>query len=186
MIKVHNSTYDVDAAIDYFKILKNSFEHYHWYFVKHHNDPRGIGDNLILDATHGYGLQTIYNDLTFPYHMDIDPHDEGPEYFKDTELVFGFFKDVKAQFSNVYRSFLLTIPPGNGIPKWSGGNTLHSKIIIPIETNDSQWLHYYSDTVDKVSPELGKIYQIDMVKIYAGLINNGDTDISFIVFNIPG
>ena len=104
MIHTLNLTYNKFDAITYYKKLQNNFKHLHWHYTKDHCDPSGIGTKNHMKNVHGWGLQTIYSDTTFPYHCDIDPHDEGPEYFKDTDLVFGFFKEIKDKFVNPYRS----------------------------------------------------------------------------------
>jgi hypothetical protein len=187
MIKILDITFDPEDATSYLNTLDADYQHYHWEYVKHHPDPRGLGDNNCLKSMHAYGLQTVYEDTTFPYHCDIDPHDEGPEYFKDTELVFGFFKDIKDKFKNVYRAFVMTLPPDNFIGKWTVGPRVHSKIFIPIVTNGTAWLRYFTDGQEyRVIPELGKVYQIDMAmnENYAEIINDGDSDITFIIFSI--
>jgi hypothetical protein len=135
---------------------------------------------------HGYGLQTIYEDTTFPYHCDIDPHDEGPEYFRDTELVFGFFKSIKENFTNVYRSFIMTFQSGDYIGKWTAGVQPHSRIFIPLVTNGSAWLRSYDDNgEDDVIPEVGKIYRVNMLdsNSYVSINNASNTEISFIMFS---
>ena len=186
MIETLELTYTPEDAIAYLNRLNNDFTHYHWHYVKDHNDPRSLGEHNSLKTMHGYGLQTVYSDATFPYHCDIDPHDEGPEYFKDTELVFGFFKTIKENFTNVYRSFIMTFQPGDYIGKWTVGNRIHSRVFIPIVTNDTAWLRYYdNDGEHTVIPQVGTVYKIEMSKdkSYAEIINEGDTEISFIMFN---
>ena len=185
MIKIIDLKFNVQDSIDYLNKLNSDYEHYHWHYVKHHNDPRSLGDNNSLKTMHGYGLQTVYEDTTFPYHCDIDPHDEGPEYFKDTELVFGFYKDIRTHFTDVFRSFIMTFKQGDHIGKWTGGTRKHYKIIIPIVSNNTAWLRgYKGDEVIKIVPEVGKIYQVEMVKNHAEILNEGEDDISFLVFNV--
>jgi hypothetical protein len=186
MIQILNLTYNPNDASEYLEILNAHYNRYHWYYTRDHNDPRSIGSNNSLNTMHGYGLQTIYEDTTFPYHCDIDPHDEGPEYFRDTELVFGFFSGIKEKFTNVYRSFVMTFQPGDFIGKWTTGDKGHSRVFIPLITNGTAWLRYYNESqMYSVVPEVGKIYQISMTKnvSYANIINEGTTDISFIMFN---
>jgi hypothetical protein len=182
MIYTLNLTYNVEEAKEYLNALQKDFMHLHWYYEKNHNDPRGIGSKNNLNDIHGWGLQTIYADLSFPYHCDIDPHDEGPEYFKDTELVFGFFKKLKEQFVKPYRSFQMTFPPNCYIGKWIPGGPAHGKVFIPITTNDNCILVSEHGTVNL---ELGKIYLFDMTTYPGEFKNNGDAEISFITFNIP-
>jgi hypothetical protein len=137
-----------------------------------------------MDNVSGWGLQTIYADLRFPYHCDIDPHDEGPEYFKDTELVFGFFKDIKDKFVDPYRSFLMTFPAKHKIGKWLPGGPPHGKVFIPIVTNDSTTITDLTND-QTVVLEVGKSYMFDMTTNYGELKNDGDSDITFITFNVP-
>jgi hypothetical protein len=186
MIQILNIKYSPIDALDYFSTLNREYQHYHWDYVSDHNDPRSLGSNNSLKTMHGYGLQTIYEDTTFPYHCDIDPHDEGPEYFKDTELAFGFYRMIRSNFTNVYRSFIMTFKPGDYIGKWTVGPRAHNRIFVPIETNGTAWLrHYDQDGVHKVIPKVGNVYQIEMLKdkSYAEIINEGDTDITFLMFN---
>ena len=186
MITTLELTYNPQDAVDYLKTLQTEYEHYHWYYVKDHNDLRSLGNHFSLKTMHGYGLQTIYGDLTFPYHCDIDPHDEGPEYFKDTALVFGFFKNIKDNFNDVFRSFVMTFEPGDYIGKWTAGVKPHTRIFIPLVTNGTDWLRAYdSNGYYNVIPEVGKIYTIDMLDntSYANIVNEGNANISFIMFS---
>lgn len=184
MIKVLDVC-DAHDALRYFTILHKNYTRYLWNYVKDHNDPRSLGEHFSLKTMTGFGLQTIYSDPTFPYHCDIDPHDEGPEYFKDTPLVFGFFKDMKEKFPNVYRSFLMNFQPGDYIGKYTAGANPHTRIFIPIITNGTSWLHSYSDSRYSVVPEVGKIYAVDMFDrdTYISINNEGSSPISFIMFS---
>jgi hypothetical protein len=177
-------SYNVNEAVDYFNILTNNFQNLHWKYREHHCDPRGIEDKNMMDDICGWGLQTIYNDPDFPYHGDIDPHDEGPEYFKDTPLVFGFFKRIKEQFVDPYRSFLMTFPPNHYIGKWLPGGIPHGKIFIPIVTNNQTTISDLT-TRQEVLFELGKVYMFDMTSHYGEFKNKGDSSITFITFNVP-
>lgn len=185
MIKISNIKYNTDDANAYYNILETQYSKYKWHYVKHHNDPRSIGSNNNLYSMYGYGLQTIYADLKFPYHCDIDPHDEGPQYFKDTELIFGFFANLKSKFTNVYRSFLLTFGCNNYIGKWNPGSTNHIRCFVPISASTIPWLSYYESNVKhSIVPEVGKIYELDMIKNnYIEINNISETNVTFIMFN---
>jgi hypothetical protein len=179
---------NLDYALDYTKQLNTNFKHLHWWYEKHHNDFRGLGDGIKnnMKNVNGWGLQTIYNDPQFPYHCDIDPHDEGYEYFKDTDLVFGFFKDLKSLFVNPYRSFLMNFPSNHYIGKWqSGSGGLHAKVFVPIISNNSTRLISYNPAQQVITLNPGSIYVFDMSEHHGELKNDGDTDITFITFNIP-
>lgn len=184
MIHTLNISYNIEEAIEYFNILTTDFQHLHWRWREHHCDPRGIEEKNMMDNIHGWGLQTIYADPDFPYHGDIDPHDEGPEYFKDTPLVFGFFKKIKNKFANPYRSFLMTFPPDHYIGKWLPGGPPHGKVFIPIITNDQTTIVDLTNN-QIVLFELGKVYMFDMTKNYGEFKNEGNSAITFITFNVP-
>jgi hypothetical protein len=183
MIHTLNLTYNVFDAIEYYKKLQNNFKQLHWHYTKDHCDPRGIGTKNHMDNVHGWGLQTVYADITFPYHCDIDPHDEGPEYFKDTELVFGFFKEIKAKFVNPYRSFLMTFPAHHNIGRWLPGGPPHGKVFIPIITNSQATITDLTNNQTVILKE-GNVYMFDMTTNYGEFKNEGDTAITFITFNV--
>jgi hypothetical protein len=184
MIHTLNLTYNSLDALDYYLELQTNFKSLHWHYTNDHCDPRGIESKNHLDNVHGWGLQTIYADTTFPYHCDIDPHDEGPEYFKDTPLVFGFFKEIKTRFVNPYRSFLMTFPAHHRIGKWLPGGPPHGKVFIPIVTNNQTTITDLTNN-QKVRLEVGKIYMFDMTVNYGEFSNDGNSEITFITFNIP-
>lgn len=186
MIQTLDIKYSSTELQNYLHTLDNEYARYHWHYVRDHNDPRSLGNHNSLLTMHGYGLQTIYEDITFPYHCDIDPHDEGPEYFRDTPLVFGIFKSIKEQFTNVHRSFIMTFKSGDYIGKWTTGSQAHSRIFIPIKTTGKAWLRYYhKDAYYSIIPEVGKVYKIKMEQnvSYANITNTSADDISFIMFN---
>lgn len=184
MIHTLNLPYNEVEAIEYYRELQKNFKNLHWHYTKDHCDPRGIENKNRLDDVHGWGLQTIYDDPEFPYHCDIDPHDEGPEYFKDTPLVFGFFKEIKDKFVNPYRSFLMTFPKHHGIGRWLPGGPPHGKVFIPIITNDNTTITDLTNN-QTVKLKIGKIYMFDMTVNYGEFKNDGDSAITFITFNIP-
>jgi len=184
MIHTLNLTYNIFDAIEYYKKLQNNFKQLHWHYTKDHCDPRGIGTKNHMDNVHGWGLQTVYSDITFPYHCDIDPHDEGPEYFKDTDLVFGFFKEIKDKFVNPYRSFLMTFPAQHNIGRWLPGGPPHGKVFIPIITNRQATITDLTNSQTVVLKE-GNVYMFDMTTNYGEFKNEGDTAITFITFNVP-
>lgn len=184
MIYKLDLTYNVFDALEYYKELQRNFKHLHWHYTEDHCDPRGIENKNYLKDVHGWGLQTIYADLDFPYHCDIDPHDEGPEYFKDTTLVFGFFKTIKYKFTNSYRSFLMTFPAYHNIGRWLPGGPPHGKVFIPIVTNDKTTITDLTNN-QTVNLKVGEIYMFDMTVNYGEFKNKGDSAITFITFNIP-
>jgi hypothetical protein len=184
MIHTLDINFNIGEALEYHKILTQNYQHLHWWYEKDHNDPLMIDPKNDMDIVHGWGLQTIYNDLTFPYHCDLDPHNEGPEYFKDTELVFGFFKKFKDRFSLPYRSFLLTFPPSKYIGKWIPAKPPHGKIIAPLYTNEeSKVISFRPEGEMSITLEAGKIYLLE-TEHYAEFRNDGSSDLTVITFNI--
>ena len=145
MIHTLQLKYNIADAVEYFNKLDTDFQHLHWFYRKHHNEPAVIEAKNNMDNVQGWGLQTIYADPSFPYHCDIDPHNEGPEYFKDTDLTFGFYKRAKELFKDPYRSFLMTFPAGHHIGKWLPTPPLHGKIFIPIKSNNSTVMISYQN-----------------------------------------
>jgi hypothetical protein len=185
MIHILDIKFDQMEALTYVNELESRFKHLCWHYEKHHNDPRGIGSHNNLNQIQGWGLQTIYSDITFPYHCDIDPHDEGPEYFKDTEMSIGFFLKLKKKFPNMYRSFVMKFPSDHYIGKWkSGSGPAHGKIFIPVVSNNKTKLIDHTNANTEIL-EVGKIYLFDMTKNYGEFRNDSDTEITFITFNIP-
>jgi len=184
MIYTLNLKYDVEESRKYLEILNEKFYNLHWFYRKHHNEPRVIEKKNAMDDVHGWGLQTIYDDQFFPYHCDIDPHNETAEYFKDTPMVFGFFYRFKNLFKNPYRSFLMNFPGHHHIGKWLPTKPLHGKIFLPIYSNEESVLITYSQPMVQMKFEVGKIYLIDMTTHHGEFRNDGDSKISFITFNV--
>jgi hypothetical protein len=184
MIHTLNLTFDLEEAHQYHEILKTQYKHLHWVYKRDHNDPEMIDAKNFMDDVHGWGLQTIYADPTFPYHCDLDPHDEGHKYFKDTELVFGFFKKFKDRFENPYRSFLLTFPGGQYVDRWLPTPPPHCKIIMFLTTNPGMRLISHGTVPMSFNPEAGKIYLVE-TDYDAEFRNNGTTDVTVLTFNVP-
>ena len=177
--------YDPKDAIDYFNILKDNFQHFHWGYRKHHNEPSVIDPKNFIDEMNGWGLQTIYSDPSFPYHCDLDPHDEGPEYFKDTPMVFGFFKRLKDMLFEPYRSFLFNWPAGQKLGKWQSHTPPHVSIIVPVITNSQVEVIVHSNPVQHTYLEEGHIYLLDTNEYPAEFKNNSGEEITIIVVNVP-
>lgn len=185
MIHTLNLKYNIEEAKEYLSILGRDYMHLHWNYRKDHNDPGSIDPKNFMDDVHGWGLQTIYDDPDFPYHCDIDPHNEEHMFFKDTPMVFGFFERLKSKFENPYRAFLMHFPSHHYIGKWLPTIPLHGKIFLPISTNKECFFVSYADKSNPVLFEEGNIYLFDMTEHYGEFHNNGDTEISFITFNVP-
>lgn len=177
--------YNPEDAVEYFEILKRDFQDYHWEYKTHHNEPGIIDPKNNLIDMHGWGLQTIYDDPTFPYHADMDPHDEGPEYFKDTPMVFGFFERLKNLLINPFRSFLITSPKGHYISWCNSHNPLHGTIFIPVETNSEAYFRTKKDLNKKVHLELGKMFLVDHTTYAFEFNNPGATSVTGIQISVP-
>jgi hypothetical protein len=177
--------YNPNEAMEYYEILKKEFQHYHWEYKKHHNDPNFIDPKNHLADLNGWGLQTIYNDPTFPYQPDLDPHDEGPEYFKDTPMVFGFFKRAKDKLIDPFRSFLMTSPSGHYIDWCITHAPHHGVIFIPITVNDETYFRSKYDLDKKYYLKLGQIFLIDPSVYAFEFRNQGSTAVTGIQISVP-
>lgn len=177
-------TYDSQDIISYHQGLEKNYSKLHWHFTKDHNDPHYIdGKNNMADV-HGWGLHTIYDDMNFPYHCDIDPHNEGPEYFKKTPMIHGFAEKLFDKFIQPYRSFLMIMPPGNYIGKWLPSGPRHGKMVLPITTNDNVQLISHETPMQVINPTVGNSYLVDF-NVHGEFRNEGTSDFTFIVFNVP-
>ena len=183
MILPINLEINLDEAIEYYNTLTENYQHLHWYYTKDHNEPSMIAAKNNLGKMHGWGLQTIYNDLTFPYHGDLDPHDEGPTYFKDTELVFGWSKKIMSLLKQPYRSFLLVYPSGDYLGPYDSTPPPHFRLYIPIISNDNAWL-INSNTKEKYLLKPGVVY-LNTFKNFTELRNDGDSDMVYMEVNSP-
>lgn len=184
MIHKTNIHFDPIEAYEYYQILCRDFKHLHWGYLKDHNDPKFTDPKNKIDDMNGWGLQTIYNDPLFPYHCDLDPHDEGPIFFKPTPLIFGFAERLLALFQSPYRACLYVHPPKSHIDKWMAGGPPHGKIVVPISTNASTLLTSHNLPPTKIVPLPGNIYLVE-TNVEAEIINNGLQDDVFISFNVP-
>lgn len=184
IIPLTNIPYKVDEAVEYYEELLKNYQHLHWYYTKDHNNPDIIDPKNNLGKMNGWGLQTIYNDLKFTHHCDLDPHDEGPKYFKDTELVFGWGKEMMYLFEERFRSLLFVYPPGDYLGKWNPPPPPHFRMFIPILSNDQSWLISHTDPLTKVLLTPGTVY-LNTMNSYSELRNDGDTDLVFLQINSP-
>jgi hypothetical protein len=186
MIFLLDITYDVNEAIEYFNILDRDYQYLHWDYFRDHENINAHESINKLDKFNGWGLQTIFN-INIPYHPDIDPHDQGPEFFKNTELIFGFVKKVFDTFILPYRSFILVRgkgthmnmldPPPQGPP--------HYKVIIPIKSNNDSIVISH-DTISKTEfiLEVNKVYLLE-THIPFEILNNGDDEDILLYFHVP-
>lgn len=184
MIHELDLKYDVAESILYYKDLEKNFSKLKWIYFDDHNNLSVIEAKNSMNKTAGWGLQTIYDDPDFPYHCDLDPHDEGPEYFKDTKMVFGFFYRIRNLFPEIFRSFLFVFQPGEYIGKWIPTLPEHDKIFIPIDCNNQTIIVSHGNETTTKILEPGKILLLE-TKNYAEFRNDGDTASIFITFNVP-
>jgi hypothetical protein len=184
IIPLTNITYDVEDALEYYTELETNYSKYHWYYTKDHNEPSVIDPKNKLDKMHGWGIQTIYKDINFKYHCDLDPHNEGPEYFMDTELAFGFVKNVMNLFKDSYRTFLLVYPSGNYLGPWLPTPPKHFRIYIPILSNDDAYIITHNKPGVKV-PFIPGTMLLNTMESLSELRNDGDSDLVFLELNRP-
>ena len=184
MIHKLNVTYDPQEALAYFEGLKTNYQHMSWDLVKDHNDPAVIDPKNNLNNIYGWGLQTIFNDLDFPFHSDIDPHDEGPESFKNTKLVHGFADKVLSTFKQPFRSFVFSFPPGSYIGPRFPHEPKHVEIIVPIKFNKEFKFKIDSDPeeiIDNIEP--GTMLMIDF-PYKVSHYNEGNTEVVGLIFKV--
>jgi len=184
MIHILNLEFDLQEVLDYYNTLENDYQKYRWQFYDDHNNPAVIDPKNDVNKIYGWGLQTTYHDTEFVYHCDLDPHNEPPEYFKDTPMVFGFFDKIKNRFKQPFRSFVHVFPPGQYIGKWMPTPPPHVKIMIPIIMNNSYKLTVHGPNPVTVIPEPGKIYMIESTHLNEWR-NDGDSKIAYILFSVP-
>lgn len=184
MIHILDLTFDLQEALDYYKVLEDDYQHLRWQFYEDHNNPSVIDPKNQVNKIWGWGMQTTYNDINFVYHPDLDPHNEDPSYFKDTPLVFGFFNKIKQHFKEPFRSFIQVFPPGEYIGKWLPTPPAHVKIMIPLVMNRSFSLTVLADTPVTVVPEPGNIYLIES-EYHNEWRNDGITTIAYLMFSVP-
>ncbi len=179
-----NLKFNLDDALEYYNILKKDLNHLSWVYREHHNEPAMIDPKNNMDDVKGWGLQTIYDDPSFPYHCDLDPHDDGPEYFKDTPMVFGFFKRFIDMLKQPYRSFLFVWPSGQYIGKWMSHDPPHVFVALILQSNKDCYAYSYQSE-EKVPLETGDVYLVDTTQYAAELRNDGEQDFIFIVTSVP-
>ena len=177
--------YDPSEALEYYEILKRDFQHLHWEYEKHHNDPKMIDPKNAIKYLNGWGLQTIYDDPSFPFHSDLDPHDDGPEYYKDTPMVFGFFKRIKNILKDPFRSFLTSSPGRYYIGWFHSHNPPHGTLFIPIITNNQIYFRSKINEEERVYLNLGDIYLVDSIKYPIAFNNDSDTPVVAIQVGVP-
>jgi len=183
MITPINIKFNLDEAIDYYNNLTTNHQDLHWYYTKDHNEPGIIDPKNYLGKMHGWGLQTIYSDPTFPYHSDADPHDEGPEYFKPTKLLFGWAEQILSLLKQPYRSFLLVYPSGDYLGPYNPCPPPHFRLFIPIISNNNAWL-INSDTKEKYLLTPGTVY-LNTLENFTALRNDGDSDMVYMQVDSP-
>lgn len=184
MIYKLNVTYDPQEALEYFEGLQQHYSNMSWDLVKDHNDPDVIDPKNNLHNIYGWGLQTIFNDLDFPFHSDIDPHNEGPDSFKNTKLVHGFAEKVLSTFNKPFRSFLMSFPPGSYIGPRFPHNPRHVEIIVPIITNSKfkfKMGNEQEQVYDNIEP--GTMLMIDF-PYKVSHYNEGDSNVVGIIFKV--
>lgn len=185
MIHTLKLKYDPADALEYYDILKRDFQHLHWEYEKHHNDPGVIDPKNVINELNGWGLQTVYNDPTFPYHSDLDPHDEDPEYYKDTPMVFGFFERLKNILKDPFRSFLMSSPGGHYIRWCHSHNPPHGMLFVPIITNGQAYFRSKANEEERVYVDVGNVYLVDPIKYPFAFNNDGDTPVASIQVGVP-
>lgn len=183
IIPLTNLSININDALEYYNTLRNEHMDLHWYYTKDHNEPGIIDPKNNLGKMNGWGIQTVYSDLTFPYHGDADPHDEGPEFFKPTKLVFGWAEKILSLLKQPYRSFLLVYPSGDYLGPYDPCPPPHFRFYIPIVSNDNAWL-INTDTQERFLLEPGTVY-LNTMEGFTELRNDGNSDMVYMQVDSP-
>lgn len=172
--KILDINLDFDRLIDYYRQLENSWSHKKWTL-----------DENVLDAgkheakkAYGWGLQSNLpnlNDTCPPYNVSKIKLD----YYRDTDLIFGYVKDLKDQFPQSTQWSVAGHPPGTKISLHTDSSN-YLKVHIPIVTNDQA---YFVFEDEKVVLETGKVYLINTLVLH-GTENLGNTDRVHLFFKI--
>ena len=184
MIKTFNIRYDINEALEYYHTLSTEFIDKRWLYTKDHNEPSVIDPKNKLDKMYGWGIQTIYKDIDFKYHCDLDPHNEGPIYFNDTVLAFGFVKRIMNLLKDPYRTFLFVYPSGNYLGPWFPTPPKHFRIYIPIISNPDAYLITHHNPGVKV-PLVPGTMLLNTMDSLSELRNDGSTDLVHIEICSP-
>jgi len=184
MIHTLNLKINAEEALEYFNILTTEYQNMRWQYYDDHNNHKVLDPKNNINKIWGWGLQTTYDDIDFVYHCDLDPHNEPPEFFKDTKMVFGFFKKLKSHFKEPFRSFLHVFPPGQYIGKWLPSPPAHFKIFVPITNSQGYKLKVYGPTEVSVTPTPGHIYLVEN-DYHNEWTNVSDKDVAFFLFSVP-
>lgn len=171
---------EVDIGLDYEKLVK-----YYQQLVSQYRNKMWTLDNTVFDAekheahnAYGWGLQSNLPDINQncpPYNVSKEKLD----YYRDTDLIFGYVKELKKQFPNSTQWSIAGHPPGTKINLHTDSSN-YLKIHIPIYTNNGA---YFVFEDEKLVMQTGKAYLINTREMH-GTENQGDTDRVHLFFKI--
>jgi len=165
---------DFNALVDYFKEVKENYQHRMWTL----NDNVFDADKHKASDVYGWGIQSNLIDIDQPcppYNISKDKLD----YYRDTELVLGYIKELKNKFKTSTQWSIAGHPPGTKISKHTDSSE-YLKIHIPIQTNTRSFFIFDDEKVVFVP---GKVYLVN-TSMPHGTENLGDTDRIHLFFKV--
>jgi len=172
---------EVDVGIEYDNIrtyynsVQSDFKHLMFTNVQ---DTVGSEKHKI-NGVYGWAIQSNLEDLTVPC-PPWNVHKDGSDNYRDTELVYGIIKQLKARFSGTRQFSISGHPPGTEIAQHTDTDK-YLKIHIPILTNPDAWFVFGEN---KYTLKVGKAYIINTTRLH-GTINNGTSDRVHLFFKVP-
>lgn len=175
-VKELDLEFSLQELKNYFNYLESSWIHLRW-----DADHSNVNDSSKhqINGVYGWGIQSNLKDLTQPcppYHV----HKEGTQDYRDTALMFGFAKSIKAAFPYSRQHSIAVHPPGTVInlhvdtPQWI-------KIHLPIHGNDRS---YFTFEDEKFVFEPGKAYLVNTTLMH-GTNNLGIINRAHFFFKVP-
>jgi hypothetical protein len=168
-----NFTVDVDELKEYYEILKNNYQDWHWTWEKNSihldNDARNACGDLSETLMNGWPLQSDMADKKLPPSMLKSKHPKVPWY--NTELMFGPMTRLYEKMPYAYRWTMFVLPPGGRVVRHVDKDQY--VIVIPI-----QWAKEATFTLDDTPYSFdsdGSAYLLD-VEVPHDTINNSDKD----------
>lgn len=171
---------EVDIGLDYKKLVD-----YYQQLISQYRNKMWTLDNRVIGAEKheakdifGWGLQSNLPDINEncpPYNVSKEKID----YYRDTELIFGYIKELKEKFPNSTQWSIAGHTPNTKINLHTDSSN-YLKIHIPIYTNNKAYFLFENE---KIVMQPGKSYLINTRELH-GTENLGDTDRIHLFFKI--
>lgn len=162
--KIPDLKIDIDAALAWYIRLEADFQDQKW---------TGLGgcaceNPWADDKAYGWGLQTIYKDISRSYHAFENNEVGDYKLYSKTDCCVDWAEKAVDAFHTAHRSIIGVAPPGTIVtPHTDQENKI--KIHIPIIADDTHWWAT-NDGLDHMYP--GNAYILDVKQIH-GTINCG-------------